>query len=754
MAENQILIKFKPSGDKDLINAINKLATAQRTLEARLKATNKKTGVLDTSNKRLAATNGLLANSFATIRSKMLLWSFAMTMGIRQIGIFGKEAAKVESLAKAFGTLSGGAEGASSAMGKLQNATNGTMSQFDLFQQANNAMILGVTKNSDEMAEMFDMAQRLGAALGKDTKMSVESLITGIGRQSRMMLDNIGIVVKVEKAYKAYALELGKDASALTEIERKQAFFNATLGAAREKIKFLPKEINTAEMAFNALGAAVEDAKANIGMGLLPVLKPMAEIFTKMSKLIDPERVRAYATIISTTLVVATAAYVKQLKLAVLWQTRTGWGVMATAAGVLASELVVLSGIFKDSSQPIDDLAAKTQSYLEKLLVMGKIDLIAQLAEQEQAYINAGNEMDTVNNRMNTFKEQIEVLKQAGGEHTETIKNLEAQLRQATDAYNIMLGVDYEHSSEKEREAIQKNIDTITKYINVINAGFSSFQSFTESQDQAAAMYLKTDEGQRATIAGNIAMIEGLIKVDGKTKELVAVLKMLEDQYNKIGSAAKQNADLAVQTAGQINAAFSKMTSAQSENLNARMKNDMDRLKKSEMYENASAKRKQKLEEGVQKKFSAERKKIWKQQRQAKLSQALIDGYGAVTKTFNQFGFPWGVIPAGIVAGLVASQVSAIASTPMPKFAQGGLVGGRLHSQGGTMIEAEQGEFVMSRNAVDAIGTENLNRMNRGGGGAVNVTFTGNVMSQDFIENEAIPQIKEAVRRGADIGVA
>ena len=90
----------------------------------------------------------------------------------------------------------------------------------------------------------------------------------------------------------------------------------------------------------------------------------------------------------------------------------------------------------------------------------------------------------------------------------------------------------------------------------------------------------------------------------------------------------------------------------------------------------------------------------------------------------------------------------------MPKFAQGGLVGGRRHSQGGTMIEAEQGEFVMSRNAVDAIGIENLNRMNRGGGGAVNVTFTGNVMSQDFIENEAIPQIKEAIRRGADIGVA
>ena len=116
-----------------------------------------------------------------------------------------------------------------------------------------------------------------------------------------------------------------------------------------------------------------------------------------------------------------------------------------------------------------------------------------------------------------------------------------------------------------------------------------------------------------------------------------------------------------------------------------------------------------------------------------------------------------GLALAGMASSIVGSLVGQgmrSATRVVQKFEDGGLVGGRRHSQGGTMIEAEQGEFVMSRNAVDAIGVENLNRMNRGGGGAVNITFTGNVMSQDFIENEAIPQIKEAIRRGADIGVA
>ena len=44
--------------------------------------------------------------------------------------------------------------------------------------------------------------------------------------------------------------------------------------------------------------------------------------------------------------------------------------------------------------------------------------------------------------------------------------------------------------------------------------------------------------------------------------------------------------------------------------------------------------------------------------------------------------------------------------------------------------------------------------MNEGGGGAVNVTVTGNVMTQDFVEGELAESIKEAVRRGSDFGIS
>ena len=242
----KILIQFKASGDARLRASMIKLAASQALLEKNTKQFRKSltdlTKGFQTHERRLRNTSG----AFSTLRSQMLLFSFAMSLGGRQLIQFSKDAAVIGQMKIAFTSLTGGAENATLAMEKLRAATDGTMSNFDLFQQANNAMVLGITENSDEMARMFDMAQRLGKALGVDTKRAVESLITGIGRQSRLMLDNIGIVVKSEKAYEAHAKKLGKNASNLTDSERKQAFLNATLEAARNKLATVGDEQLTA----------------------------------------------------------------------------------------------------------------------------------------------------------------------------------------------------------------------------------------------------------------------------------------------------------------------------------------------------------------------------------------------------------------------------------------------------------------------------------------------------------------------------
>jgi hypothetical protein len=54
-------------------------------------------------------------------------------------------------------------------------------------------------------------------------------------------------------------------------------------------------------------------------------------------------------------------------------------------------------------------------------------------------------------------------------------------------------------------------------------------------------------------------------------------------------------------------------------------------------------------------------------------------------------------ILAAFIAASGLAEAAVVASKPIPKFEKGGLIGGKLHSQGGTMIEAEQGEYMVNR---------------------------------------------------------
>jgi len=101
--------------------------------------------------------------------------------------------------------------------------------------------------------------------------------------------------------------------------------------------------------------------------------------------------------------------------------------------------------------------------------------------------------------------------------------------------------------------------------------------------------------------------------------------------------------------------------------------------------------------------FEDRRKQLLREQaenqKSAALFQATIDGAAAVVATFRTD--PTGIL-AAIVGATVAANIAAIASQPLPEFAEGGFVNehgeirGRSHKQGGVKIEAEGGEFITS----------------------------------------------------------
>jgi hypothetical protein len=94
------------------------------------------------------------------------------------------------------------------------------------------------------------------------------------------------------------------------------------------------------------------------------------------------------------------------------------------------------------------------------------------------------------------------------------------------------------------------------------------------------------------------------------------------------------------------------------------------------------------------------------------LFQAGIDLAVSIVKTGAQLGYP-AAIPFQIAAGIAgAAQIAAIASQPIPKFEKGGEVRGKRHRDGGTLIEAEQGEYIINRNQTRRHGEE-ISALNR-----------------------------------------
>lgn len=135
----------------------------------------------------------------------------------------------------------------------LKRAADGTVSSLSLVTQANTAILLGLEQ--EQLPRLLKASRLLGAAVGRTTEEAFADLTVGIGRQSRMILDNLGIIVKAGEAYDAYAKKIGISTEALTAQQRQAAFMEATMLAIKdstEKLKGSITDATTETQKFNA----------------------------------------------------------------------------------------------------------------------------------------------------------------------------------------------------------------------------------------------------------------------------------------------------------------------------------------------------------------------------------------------------------------------------------------------------------------------------------------------------------------------
>lgn len=153
------------------------------------------------------------------------------------------------------------------ALKLLQDETRGLISDFDLMVGLNRAMALGSANNAEQFGELAATAITLGRALGKDAGFALESLNLGIGRQSRLILDNLGIQVRAVDAYRDYAKGIQKTVEQLSDAEKREAFRAAALRDAARLIEEL---------------GGVEETAADSGQRLVSSLLNLKDRLTEL----------------------------------------------------------------------------------------------------------------------------------------------------------------------------------------------------------------------------------------------------------------------------------------------------------------------------------------------------------------------------------------------------------------------------------------------------------------------------------------
>jgi len=165
---------------------------------------------------------------------------------VRKVVQWGKEGAAIEGVEEAFDNLARKSGTSSTAyLAALKQASAGTISETNLMIGANKAVLLAGDRLAKDVPKLLEIARAASKATGEDINFMFDSLVTGLARNSKMIIDNLGITVDVAKANQEYAASLGKTVMALTDQEKALAFQQAVMQSGQQMINDVGVDVDS-----------------------------------------------------------------------------------------------------------------------------------------------------------------------------------------------------------------------------------------------------------------------------------------------------------------------------------------------------------------------------------------------------------------------------------------------------------------------------------------------------------------------------
>lgn len=442
-------------------------------------------------------------------------------------GVAVNSAVKAERLTNTLDGLAGGSERAATFIDAIKDASLGTIPQIEALEIANRALSFGVVKSADEMADLTEIAITLGRAQGLTASQAVSDLTTALSRQSPMILDNLGITLKLTEAYDIYAAKLGITVAELDANQKAEAFRTAALIKGGEVVERMGGLQDDMAASGERVKAQISDLAVTVGASLIPVLQvginvagPLVEKFTEMSG-------AGQKTVIMLAAIAAgigpalsafgalTGGIIKAKAAFVAIQATSG--ASALALGALGVAVIALVAVTANSIRQLNEMKEAQEAAKAAA---------ASLGEETNTLVDGGADLtdtlEMMGNRLDKAADEIN-----------NLSNVEKIAMNATGGY-AKANEAFALATDSLQESIIANVDTFKEYtaeVVAYDAGVDDARAkllvFSEAQfnmikimqDGASAQSMASDELLIARL--------GLEDSAQATSELVAV----QDQH-------------------------------------------------------------------------------------------------------------------------------------------------------------------------------------------------------------------------------
>ena len=169
---------------------------------------------------------GSLVPAYATLAANI----FAVTAAFNAF----RRAAQVEQLESSLISL-GNTAGTNLSLvaDSLRDITGAAIDS----EQALRTVAVGTAQgfSASQLEGLTTIAKGASISLGRELPDALDRLVRGTAKLEPEILDELGIIVRLDDATRVYAASLGKNANQLTQFERQQAFANAVLEQGTKK---------------------------------------------------------------------------------------------------------------------------------------------------------------------------------------------------------------------------------------------------------------------------------------------------------------------------------------------------------------------------------------------------------------------------------------------------------------------------------------------------------------------------------------